>query len=100
MTATTRFREVAPMAIPTKDSLLVEWSNNTTTRLTSSPVTYGTTAPVAAQYATFHDAFILALDNLLAARSAGTRSQPLTSLKTSAKNALLAFARPLYKQIQ
>jgi hypothetical protein len=45
------------MAIPTKDSALVAWSN-ADTRLTASPVTYGITAPVATQYKTLHDAFL------------------------------------------
>ena len=88
------------MAIPTKDSSLVDWSTNAKTRLTASPATYGTTAPVAAQYATLHGAFVTAYDNLVTARAGGTRSESLTSLKSAAKYALLAFARPLYKQIQ
>ena len=88
------------MAIPTKDVSLVDWSTNTTTRLTSSPATYGTTAAVATQYGGLHDAFVLAYNTLVAARAAGVRSSPLASLKDSAKQALLAFARPLYKQIQ
>ncbi len=88
------------MAIPTKDVSLVDWSTNTNTRLTSSPVTYGTTAAVATQYDGLHDAFVLALNNLIAARAAGVRSSPLASIKDDAKRDLLAFARPLYKQIQ
>jgi hypothetical protein len=88
------------MAIPTKDSALVEWSTNANTRLTASPATYGTTAAVATQYASLHDAFILALNAVVAARAAGLRSSPLCATKDNAKNALLAFARPLYKTIQ
>jgi hypothetical protein len=88
------------MAIPTKDVLLVDWSTNANTRLTANPATYGTTASVATQYDTLHDAYVLAYNNLVAARAAGTRSQSLTALKSGAKLALLNFARPLYKQIQ
>ena len=88
------------MAIPTKDVSLVDWSTNANTRLTASPATYGTTAAIATQYDTLHDAFVLAYNNLIAARAAGTRSESLTELKDNAKFALLAFARPLYKQIQ
>lgn len=88
------------MAIPTLDVPLVAWSGNANTRLTASPTTYGTTATVAAAYATLHDGFVLAYNNLIAARAAGTRSAALTSLKDNSKLALLAFARPLYKQIQ
>ena len=88
------------MSIPTKDSSLVEWSTNANTRLTAAPATYGTTAAIATQYDTLHDAFVLAYDNLIAARAAGTRSESLTALKDGAKVNLLAFARPLYRQIQ
>lgn len=88
------------MAIPTKDSSLVDWSTNANTRLTASPASYGTTAAIATQYDTVHDAFIAGYNNLIAARAAGTRSQSLTAIKESAKAALLNFARPLYKQIQ
>ena len=80
--------------------MLADWSTNANTRLTASPGTYGTTSGVAAQYATLHGAFITANDNLVAARAAGIRSSPLSSERTSRKLALLAFARPLYKQIQ
>ena len=88
------------MAIPTKDVLLVDWSSNTNSRLTSAPATYGTTAAIATQYDTLHDAFILAYNNMVAARASGTRSQSLTNLKNEAKRDLLNFARPLYKTIQ
>jgi hypothetical protein len=88
------------VAIPTKDILLIDWSTNANTRLTASPVTYGTTAAVATAYAAVHTPFVTAYDNLIAARSAGTRSESLTSIKALAKIALLNFARPLYKQIQ
>ena len=88
------------MAIPTKDSSLVDWSTNANTRLTASPTTYGTTAAVATQYDTLHDAFILAYNDVVAARAAGTRSSSLAATKDSQKLALLNFARPLYKQIQ
>lgn len=88
------------MAIPVKDVLLVEWSTNTNTRLTAAPATYGTTAAVALHYDGLHSSFLTAYENLLAARAAGVRSRPLASIKDDAKRDLLAFARPLYKQIQ
>lgn len=88
------------MAIPTKDTLLVDWSTNANTRLTSAPATYGTTAAIATQYDSLHDAYILAYNNMIAARASGTRSQSLTELRTVARRNLLNFARPLYKQIQ
>lgn len=88
------------MAIPTKDSLLADWSTNANTRLSAAPATYGTTAAVATQYDTLHDAFVAAYDNVVAARAAGTRSRSLATIKDQAKAALLNFARPLYKTIQ
>ncbi len=88
------------MSIPTKDSALVDWSTNADTRLTASPATYGTTAPVAAAYTVLHDAFVAAYDALIAARTAGTRSEAMTATKDVAKGALLEYARPLYKTIQ
>src|SRR5688572_10494619 len=88
------------MAIPTKDTLLVDWSTNANSRLTSAPATYGTTAAIATQYDALHDAFILAYNNMAAARASGTRSQSLTNLKNEARRDLLNFARPLYKTIQ
>ena len=88
------------MAIPTKDASLVDWSTNANARLTASPVTYGTTAAVATQYDTLHDAFIAAYNAVAAAREAGTRSRSLCSTKDQAKFNLLSFARPLYKTIQ
>ena len=88
------------MAIPTRDVALVDWSTNANSRLTSAPATYGTTAAIATQYDVLHDAFVLAYTNVVAARAAGTRSESLTAIKSSAKLALLNFARPLYKQIQ
>jgi hypothetical protein len=88
------------MAIPTKDVDLVTWSTNANTRLTAAPATYGTTAAVATQYDTLHNAYVLAYDNLAAARAAGTRSESLTAIRDQRKFDLLDFARPLYKQIQ
>ena len=81
------------MSIPTKDSSLVDWSANANTRLTATPATYGTTAAIATQYDTLHDAFVLAYNNLIAARAAGTRSESLTSLKDNAKASQLNFVR-------
>lgn len=86
--------------IPVKDEALVAWATNASDRLTLSPVTYGTTAAVATQFATLRDAFVTAKDAQVAAQAAGTRSEALTALKQAAKVALLEFARPLYKQIQ
>ena len=88
------------MAIPTKDSALVDWSTNANARLTASPAAYGTTAAVATEYDGLHDAFVTSYNNVVAAREAGTRSSSLCALKDAAKAALLGFARPLYKQIQ
>jgi hypothetical protein len=86
--------------IPFRAEDLVDWSTNANTRLNAAPATYGTTAAVAAQYTAVHDPFITAQDNLAAARAAGNRSASLTALRNAARETLLDFARPLYKQIQ
>ena len=88
------------MAIPVQDVLLVDWSTNADARLTASPVTYGTTAGVAAQYHTLHDLYVQAYNTVVAARASGTRSASLTELKNQGRTNLLNFARPLYKQVQ
>src|SRR4051812_42347229 len=88
------------MAIPTKDTALVDWTTNADTRLTASPTTYGATAAIATAYHVVHLAFLAAYNNLVAARAAGTRSESLVALRDSAKSNLLAYARPLYKQVQ
>jgi hypothetical protein len=89
-----------PMAIPTTDAALVDWSTNADTRLTASPATYGTTAAIATAYHAVHQPFVDAYGDVVAARESGTRSSSLCAIKDAAKSALLAFARPLYKQIQ
>jgi hypothetical protein len=88
------------MAFPTKDSELVNYSTNWNTRISSSATDYGLTNTQATQYGTLHTAWISAYDALAAAREAGTRSEALTSSKTSAKRNLLAFGRTLYKVVQ
>ena len=89
------------MAIPTdKVSSLVDWSTNADTRLNASPATYGTTAAIASQYSAVHDPFIAAAAAVIAAREAGTVSSSLISIRNEKQRDLLAFARPLYKQIQ
>mgnify|MGYP006174276281 CR=1 FL=1 len=46
------------MAIPRKDSALLDWSTNANTRLTASPLTYGTTAAIALEYNALHVLFL------------------------------------------
>ena len=88
------------MAIPTAVQALVDWSTNADTRLNASPATYGTTAAIATQYSAVHDPFLAAVAAVNAARDSGTRSSSLVATRNAAAAALLAFARPLYKQIQ
>lgn len=88
------------MAIPKKDARLVDWSTNVDARLTASPATYGTTPAIALAYRAVHEPFITAYANLIAARAAGVRSEAMTAIKQSTKQALLDYARSLYRTIQ
>src|SRR5438105_1288066 len=88
------------MAIPTKDSLLVQFSANFSTRITATPTTFGLVAADATAYATLNTAFVAAYDAVMTARSAGERSKSLTAAKDSAKAALLTSARSLYGRVQ
>src|SRR5690349_2149613 len=88
------------MAIPTKDSLLADFSTNFETRIVANPTDYGLTAAQATAYTALHDPFITAYDAVVAAREAGTRSSSLVATKDAAKLALLSYARQLYSFVQ
>lgn len=85
------------MAVPTIDSLLLNWSTNFNTRATASPTTFGLTAAQMTAYTPVHDAFVTAYN---AASAPGARSKSLTTAKEQAKVNLLAAARPLYGLVQ
>jgi len=88
------------MSVPLKDSALVSFGSNFSTRITASPTTFNLVAADATQYATLLGAFISAYEAVTQARDAGTRSKPLTTVKDLAKADLLPFARSLYGQVQ
>jgi hypothetical protein len=85
------------MAIPTKDTLLLNWSTNFNTRGTATPTTLGLTAAQMTAYTPLHDGFVAAYNamNIL-----GARSKSLVSAKNTAKAALLVYARQLYGFVQ
>jgi hypothetical protein len=88
------------MAVPTKDSLLAGYSTNFDVRVNATPATYGFTAAQATAYSAVHDPFIAALNAVIAADAAGTRSSALVATKNTAKRALLTVAREMYAQCQ
>jgi len=88
------------MAVPLKDSLLVPFSTNFSTRLTATPVPFGFSAAQASTLATLVGAYSDAYAAMTEARSAGNRSKTLTDAKDSAKAALLPTLRAYYQQVQ
>jgi hypothetical protein len=88
------------MAIPTKDSLLVQWSANADAKLTASPATWGYDAAFATSYSALHDAYVDAYNAMMQAREDGTRSESLTATKDSCKLAVLQVARQMYANVQ
>lgn len=88
------------MAIPKKDSLLVQWAANADAKLTATPATWGYDAAQAAAFNTVSQAYIDAYNAMMQAREDGTRSASLTALKDEKKLALLDVARPLYAAVQ
>src|SRR5690348_5101392 len=62
------------MSVPKKDSLLVAWTTNFSTRITATPATFGLVAGQATTYAALSDAFVTAAAAVAEAREAGIRS--------------------------
>lgn len=88
------------MAVPTKDSDLVSFSTNFSTRITATPTVFGLTAGDATAYAALHTAFLAAYNAVTTARDAGDRSKSLATAKDVAKDNLLVLARDLYGTVQ
>jgi hypothetical protein len=82
--------------LPSRDSLLLAWSANFSTRMTAGPVPLGLTAAQATAYATLHSNF----ETAMAAIAPGDRSKSLVATKNAAKLALTTSARLLAKIIQ
>jgi len=85
------------MAIPTKDSLLLNWTTNFNTRGTASPVTFGLVIGQMTAFTALFNSFVSAYN---ASNVPGARSKSLVTAKNDAKFALLANARELYGLIQ
>lgn len=88
------------MAIPTKDSLLADFSTNFNDRIVANPTNYGLSASEASAYTALHDPFIAAYAAVVAARDSGTRSSSLVATKDLAKFNLVRYARELYADVQ
>lgn len=82
--------------LPTRDSLLLAWSANFSTRISLAPVPLGLTAGQATSYATLHGNFATAMGLI----DPGERSKSLVSQKNAARLALKTSARLLAKIIQ
>jgi hypothetical protein len=82
--------------LPAKDSALLAWSLNFSTRITATPTAYGLTAALATAYSTVHTNFATAL----AACDPEERNQIATAVKDAARAALEAQARLLANLVQ
>jgi hypothetical protein len=82
--------------LPSRDSLLLAWSANFSTRITADAVALGLTAAQATAYATLQSNFEAAM----AAIDPGVRSKSLVATKNAARLALKTSARLLAKIIQ
>jgi hypothetical protein len=88
------------MAVPKKDTDLVSFGQNFSTRITASPITFGLVAGDATQYASLLASFVSAYQANANARDAGTRTTPLATAKNDAKASFLSYARVLYSTVQ
>jgi hypothetical protein len=77
--------------IPTRDSLLVDWAENFSNKISASPGTYGLTpgdaVAIAALVDGFSDAYALVADP-------ATKTKPVVAAKDAAKAAMLSGVRP------
>jgi hypothetical protein len=79
--------------LPDRDSLLLAWSLNFSTRITATPTAFGLVAAQATAYAAVHAAFAAAL----AAVDPNERSKSLVAAKNTARDNLKIQARALAK---
>lgn len=86
-----------PGFLPSRDSELVTWSLNFSTRITATPTAFGLTAPQATAYGALHDAFVAAY-NVSSAEATNSTSAVLT--KNTARTSLTANARMLAGIVQ
>lgn len=86
----------APSYIPPRDADFDTWLQNFSALITAAPATYGLAAPdaviIAAAYASWHPAFVLATDPV-------TRTSPTVAAKDAERAAATATVRPYAVQI-
>jgi hypothetical protein len=85
------------MAVPVKDSLLLNWATNARTRGSAEPERFGLSAEQMAAFGVVYAAFVSAYN---AANVPGARSKSLVVAKDAAKALLLASAREVYGMVQ
>lgn len=88
------------MAVPTKDTDLVNFAQNMDTRITATPSAFGLTSSQATVFHGYFAAYLAAYNADQAARAAGIKDKSLTTAKDSAKRTLLGNARELYAFVQ
>ena len=88
------------MAISTKDSDLVSFGTNFSTRITASPSTWHLLAADATQYSTLLAAYVAAYTANRSSQESKNRSSALAAAKDLAKAQFLSDARSLYSRVQ
>ena len=88
------------MAISTKDSDLVSFGTNFSTRITATPATWHLLAADATQYSTLLAAYVAAYTANRSALDSKIRSSSLAAAKDLAKDSFLTYARSLYSRVQ
>src|SRR5262245_6470997 len=86
-----------PEFLPTRETELLAWSLNFSTKITATPTAFGLVAAQATAYATLHSTFS---NKLTIASDPGTNSKANVEAKNLAKFALIDSARDLVRQIQ
>ena len=84
------------MAVPVRNSLLVNYATTFASIVSLSPTTYGTTAAAAAQLTSAVSAFSLAY---AAQQADGAKSRTLTAAMKSAAKLVVILLRPMYAAI-
>jgi hypothetical protein len=83
--------------IPSRDALLLDWSNNFNTLITAAPTTYGLTAAQATTYGTLNTAWS---DAYTTATAPSTRTRGTIAAKNAARATLVENARLLARIVQ
>jgi hypothetical protein len=85
------------MAVPTKDSLLVPYATNFSSRVTTSPLVFGLSAGQATALSAVVNPYLAAAQVV---SSPGNRSTSLVNIKNQAKTAMLPVLREMYGLVQ